>query len=180
MHIPETILPCPYCRIIIKELEQNKIYTQNEIADLVKSDMTRKTALLHIHDLLNLKFLEDRAIHKKPKQIMLDTFNIAVEIARYNRKTQDTNSLISASPLSSLSMEEQIMVMAASKLISKDLNEAYEEILTKLTQIDHSILTSVLHLMKNNPQFTEIITPQTKIIISKENVKKETSKTSTS
>ena len=152
----------------------NKIYTQNEIAELVKNDMTRKTALFHIHDLFNLNFLEDHAIHKKPKQIMLNTFNIAVEITKNTQKTRETVSFFS------LSGHEQIMVMAAAEAISQDLKEPLEQVISKLTQIDHSILTSVLHLMEKNPQITEVITPQTKITISKESSKKETSKTSTS
>lgn len=168
MDIPEHILPCPYCRIIIRKLEPSKVYTQNEIAELVKNDMSRKTALLHINELFRLNFLEDHAIHKKPKQIMLNTFTIALEITKSEEKIREAN------PLSSFSPREQLMIREVSKAIRDDLKDPYDEILTKLMQIDRSILISVLHLLEKNLDIKEInLTPDKKTTKFGENVVEE-------
>lgn len=151
--IPENILPCPYCRIIVKKLEPNRVYTQNQIAELVKDDMTRKTALLHINDLITLGFLENHAIHKRPKQLVLNTFNIAVKIQQNDTEIKRLKKL----PAMPDKYLKTLTELATS--MSHDLNEDLSVVYAKLLHIEPSTLISILHSIeekKNTLEASEI------------------------
>ena len=122
------------------------VYTKNDIATMLRSKMTRKTALKHIKELIDVWDFLEYPNEKYPTRVLkVNIFNIEVKKQEYLLKTQKVN------PLSFFSKAQQENIFNIVHILAKDLpniNEA--EILTKLMQIDPVILISILRLIYKN------------------------------
>lgn len=116
---------------------------------MARDDMTRKTALLHINDLITLGFLENRAIHKRPKQLVLNTFNIAVKIQQSNTEFKHLEKL----PAIPDRYLKTLTELATS--MSHDLNEDLSVVYAKLLDIEPSTLISILHSIEEKKNTLE-------------------------